>query len=451
MRHRRIHNLLLAGLLVAAASSAGCGKSEIHAAPTVGTVPPEPVPVDTLVSAAPDTGDGGAIMMPAHMRRILVRRDSLWQRALALHYDAIVIDGHVDTPTLMLDKGYELGNRHRAHYSHVDLPRMFEGGLDAVFFSIYIAPGYGEGASAMDRALRMIDVVENQIRERADSVALATTAEEVRSIARSGRKAVLLGLEGGHAIGGHDAALTTLFDRGVRYVTVTHINSNSWADASQSAPRWNGLNEKGRVLVRRMNDLGMILDVSHASDSTFFDVMEESSAPVLLSHSSARSLTPNVRNVSDDMLRAVRANGGVVMVNFFDAMVNQRLDADFMREVDRRLPGPQKTYLWNVVYDVRRERGLPGAQLSDVVDHIDHMVRIAGIDHVGLGSDFDGVFDLPGGLEDVTRLPWITYELLARGYGDEDVRKILGGNMLRLMAEVERAALPREARATSRP
>ncbi|HEX7070829.1 MAG TPA: dipeptidase [Rhodothermales bacterium] len=426
---------LLCSVVASTLLCAGCTESEgahfpVQDSSAVVETPPVAPP---LVAA-----DSGRVAMPVLMQRILAKRDSLWTHALHLHYDAIVFDGHADTPTLMLENGYQFGMRHHARESQVDLPRMFEGGLDAVFMSLYVPPGYGEGPAARKRIADMIDVIERQVAERPDSAAIARSAADVVRITRSGRKALLLGLEGGHAIGASDSVLANLYARGVRYVTLTHINSNSWADASQGVNRWNGLNDRGRALVRTMNDLGMLVDLSHTSDSTFYDAISVSRAPVLLSHSSARALTPSVRNASDDMLRALARNGGVVLITFFDGMVNPALDDAVMRDVMSRV-GSSLTHLWNTVYTVKRERGLPGASLSDVVDHIDHAVRVAGIDHVGLGSDFDGVFDLPGGLEDVTRLPWITYELVRRGYSDEDVRKILGGNLLRVMEEAERA------------
>ncbi|MDX1546141.1 MAG: dipeptidase [Rhodothermales bacterium] len=401
--------------------------------------PPE-TPPDTTAAPTPDPvagmTDGGRVAMPEARRRAALKADSLWAEALRIHYNALAIDGHVDTPALMLDDGYRLADRHPAHAAHLDLPRMAEGGLDAAFFSIYVAPYYGEGADAVRRARALIAEVERQV--GADSgAAMAYTAEDVRRIARSGRKAVLLGLEGGHALAASPDTLRALYRAGIRYVTLTHINTNAWADASQSPPRHGGLNALGRSLVATMNRLGVAVDLAHVSDSTFYDALDASTAPVLVSHSSVRALTPSVRNLDDAMLRALARNGGVVMINFFDAMVNPHLDADVMADVRRRLPGDRLTNLWNTVYAVKRERGLPGATLDDVLDHIDHAVRVAGIDHVGLGSDFDGVFDLPAGLEDVTRLPWITYGLLKRGYAEDAIYKILGGNVLRVMEAVE--------------
>ena len=380
--------------------------------------------------------------MNAVRQRVLIREDSLWREALRIHYNALVVDGHIDTPALMLDDSYDVGARHPAHEAHVDLPRMFDGGLDAAFFSIYVAPYYGEGERATQRARDLVAEVKRQVALHADSLEPATSAADVRCIAKAGKKAVLLGIEGGHALATSAEVLREMHAAGVRYVTLTHINTNAWADASQGPARWNGLNEHGRELVREMNRLGVLVDLSHASDSTFYDALAVTEAPVLVSHSSMRALVDNVRNVDDAMLRALARNGGVVMVNFFDAMVNAHLDAEAMADVHRRLGGRSGNlvYYWNAVYDVRRERGLPGATLADVLDHIDHAARVAGIDHVGLGSDFDGVFDLPSGLQDVTRLPWITYGLLRRGYSEADVYKILGGNVLRVLEEAERIA-----------
>lgn len=383
--------------------------------------------------------DGGPILMAPVRQKILIEQDSLWTTALRVHYNAIVLDGHVDTPTLMLDSGYSFRRRNRSHSGHVDLPRMFEGGLDAAFFSIYVPVSLGESAGAMRRARRMIEEVKRQVAMSPDSVKLAFSADDVRRLAQSGRKAVLLGLEGGHALMASPDSLEALYREGLRYVTLTHVNSHSWAESSQSPPRFGGLNDLGRRMVLKMNDLGVIVDLSHVSDSTFYDAVQTSRAPVMLSHSSSRALVDNVRNVNDPMLRALAGKGGIIMINFFDPVVNSALSDSFMADVYARLGGRVGSLntIWNVIYELKAERGLPGASLEDVVNHIDHAIRVAGVDHVGLGSDFDGVFDLPAGLQDVTRLPWITYELMKRGYSEDDLYKILGGNALRVLAEVE--------------
>ena len=328
--------------------------------------------------------------------------DSLWADALRIHYDAVVLDGHIDTPTLMLDRGYALGQRHRG--DHVDLPRMAAGGLDGAFFSIYVARSYGEGQAATDRALAMIERVNQQV-AGLEGAMLVRTADGVLRARERGQAAVLLGLEGGHALQGSPDVLRLLAANGVRYVTLTHTNTNAWADASTDAPRWGGLNALGREMVAEMNRLGVLVDLSHVSDDTIRDALDATRAPVIVSHSSCRALHDHARNVSDDLLRAIAANDGVVMINFYPL------------------------YLGNGAVTV-----------ETLLDHIEHAVAVAGADHVGIGSDFDGVTSLPSGMGDVTRLPWLTYGLLQRGVSEADVRKILGGNVLRVMREAERVA-----------
>ena len=346
-----------------------------------------------------DESDGGPVEMRQAEADRLIADDPLWADALRIHYDALVIDGHIDTPSLMLDRGYRLGERHRG--DHVDLPRMVEGGLDGAFFSIFVSRHYGEDERATQRAVAMIEEVLRQT-DATDGVEVARSAADVRAIRQRGERAVLMGLEGGHALQGSPDVLRRLWANGVRYVTLTHTNTNSWADASTDAPRWGGLNDRGRALVAEMNRLGVLVDLSHVSDATFADALAVTRAPAILSHSSCRALHDHARNVSDEMLRALADNGGVVMINFY------------------------KTYL-----------GRGRVTLDDVLDHIDHAVAVAGADHVGLGSDFDGVPALPSGLGDVTRLPWITHGLLKRGHSEADVRKILGGNVMRVLEQAE--------------
>ncbi len=387
--------------------------------------------------------DGGAVAMPGDLQTALLAEDSLWGKALRIHYNGIVIDGHIDTPTLMLDQKYDFTIRHQTQRKthQVDLPRMIEGGLDAAFFSLYVASAFGEAERATERARAQLNEVNRQV-ALSDQLELATSANAVRRISKAGRKAVLLGIEGGHAIAGSTEVLAEMHRAGVRYVTLTHVNSHSWADGSQSRPRWNGLNDLGREIVREMNRLGVLVDVAHVSDSTFYDVLAVTQAPVIASHSSARALSDNVRNLTDDMLRALAEKGGVAMINFFPPAVNTRLTTEVMREAYQRVDtayGGNLRQLWAAVYATKAARGIGRAGLKDVLDHIDHAVKIAGIDHVGLGSDFDGA-PMPVGLEDVTRLPWLTYGLLKRGYTEADIYKILGGNTLRVLEQAEKAA-----------
>lgn len=385
-------SLLALGACVIAV--AACGAEPAPSRPSSSTTTTPSVP------PLPDTELDTVGLDPAEAER-LVAEDPLWADALRIHYDALVIDGHADTPTLMLDDGYALGERHAT--AHLDLPRMEEGGLDGVFFSIYVARSFGEGDAATARAEAMIAEVRRQV-GALDGARLATTADEVLAARQAGQTAILMGLEGGHALQGSPDVLRQLAAEGLRYVTLTHSNTNAFADASTDVARWGGLNDLGRELVAEMNRLGVLVDLSHVSDATFDDALAASRAPVILSHSSSRALHAHVRNASDDMLRALAAQGGVAMVNFYPLFVGE------------------------------------GATVEDVVDHIDHAVQVAGVDHVGLGSDFDGVPDLPDGLGDVTRLPWITYGLLKRGYAEADVRKILGGNVLRVLREAEQVA-----------
>ena len=393
----------LLALAALAALAAACAEPDASPAPVArGTEASTATEVDADTLDPATVSDGGTVgLSPAEVER-LVAEDPLWTDALRIHYDAVVLDGHVDTPTLMLDRGYALGERHAIE--HVDLPRMAEGGLDGAFFSIYVARSYGEGQAATDRALAMIEEVNRQV-AGLDGAALVRTADGVLRARERGQRAVLLGLEGGHALQGSPDVLRLLAANGVRYVTLTHSNTNAWADASTDAPRWGGLNALGRDLVREMNRLGVLVDLSHVSDATFADALAVTQAPAILSHSSCRALHAHARNVSDDMLRALAENGGVVMVNYY------------------------ATYLG---------RGRVG--LDDLLDHVEHAARVAGVDHVGLGSDFDGVPRLPDGLGDVTRLPYLTHGLLQRGFSEADVRKILGGNVLRVLAEAERVA-----------
>lgn len=393
---------------------------------------------DTLA----DMRDGGEVAMSSLTARRLVAEDSLWAEALRVHYAAIVLDGHVDTPTLMLEKGYDFGARHASHTAGaVDLPRMKQGGLDAAFFSLYVPHWYGEGDRASNHVDALIAEIRRQVERSPADAAIATSASEVRSITRSGRRAVLMGIEGGHALQADTAVLRHFAEEGVRYVTLTHVGSHSWADASQGPAIHNGLSPAGRELVRAMNRLGVLVDLSHVSDATFYDALDVTAAPVIVSHSSARAVTPGVRNIDDDMLRALADNGGVVMINFYQRMINGMITPEVMDEAERRIRARGKSLrsLWSAVAEVQRERGHRGATLEDVLDHIDHAIEIAGPDHVGLGSDFDGAL-MPRELRDVTRLPWLTYGLLKRGHSEATVTKILGGNALRILGEAERVA-----------
>lgn len=329
---------------------------------------------------------------------------------------------------------------------------MREGGLDVQFWSIYMGKTPGKGA-ALREAVERMDAVHELVRVHSDSLALATSVAEIRAAVAQGKIACLMGIEGGHIIEDSLPALRTLYRSGARYMTLTHSFHTSWADSSGTSevpePEHGGLTQFGREIVREMNRLGMMVDVSHVSDATFADALATSLAPVIASHSSARAIADHPRNLSDDMLRALSANGGVAMINFYSGYIDESLVAP-LRNLFRSL-GPQFAALGERFAEdpIGRRRAyrdllasveIPQTSLDVLLDHFDHAIAVAGPDHVGLGADWDGVASMPEGMEDVSRLPALTQGLLARGHSPEVVRKVLGENLLRVMREVERVA-----------
>jgi membrane dipeptidase len=378
-----------------------------------------------------------------------------------LHRESIVIDTHNDITTPMIDQGFDLGmsgdDPNAKIKTHTDLRRMKAGGLGAEFFAIYVDRQFVnkkplEGGGAARRALDMIDAVYEQARRHPQDLEMAYTAEDIRRITKEHKIAALMGIEGGHAIEDSLHAVRMFYRLGVRYMTLTHTNTNDWADSSgdvadSRVAHHNGLTDFGRQVVRAMNDVGMMVDISHVADKTFYDTIEVSRAPIIASHSSARALADHPRNMTDDMLRAIGKNGGVVMVNFYDGFLDPRKAGATLRQqqmeekLNKQFPDDKK----RVQEEMEKWRAAnnPGrTPLSVLIDHIDHIARVAGIDHVGFGSDFDGVpfTGLPEGMEDISKLPNITYELMKRGYSDVDIKKVLGENLLRVMSEVERVA-----------
>lgn len=350
---------------------------------------------------------------------------SLRDRARQLHQAAIVVDTHNDITSAITDEGFDLGARDTSGKTQTDIPRMKEGGLGAEFFAIYVAAKYAHEGGSARRALEMIDGVYEQARRHPESLEMAFTAADIERIHQSGKIAALMGIEGGHAIEDSLPALRQFYRLGVRYMTLTHTNTNNWADSAGGigAPaekRHGGLSDFGKDVVREMNRLGMMVDISHVSDDTFWDCIETSQAPLIASHSSCRALTNVSRNMTDDMLKALAKKGGVVMINFFTGFMN----TEYARP---GMPAPAKP--------------AHTATLEMLMQQFEHAIKVAGIDHVGIGSDFDGVEGmLPAGMGDISKLPSITYELLKRGYTDDDVKKVLGGNLLRTMSEVEKVA-----------
>src|ERR1041385_4492428 len=377
------------------------------------------------------------------------RDEKLWKRALAIHRRAIVIDTHNDITTPMTNDDYDLGGPPPVPY-RTSIERMKQGGLDAEFSSLYVRPWYVTHGGAARRTLDMIDSVYRAIERHPNDLMLATSVADIRRAKKRHKIAALLGIEGGHAIENSLATLREFHRLGVRYMTLTWNNTNDWADAARGEKKHHGLSPFGEEVVREMNRLGMLVDVSHVSDETMSDALDVSKAPIIASHSSARALSDVPRNIPDDLLRRIAKNGGVIQVNFYSVFVDAKTVAPQSAERDKRLKAQQDAINQKYKNDPERlaeesdkleaANPLPPLPISKLIDHIDHIVKVAGIDHVGIGADFDGANDMPEGARDVSMLPNITYELLKRGYSEPDIRKILGENLLRVMTQAERVA-----------
>ncbi|HYY58084.1 MAG TPA: membrane dipeptidase [Pyrinomonadaceae bacterium] len=376
------------------------------------------------------------------------RDERLWREAQRIHRRAVVVDTHNDITSPMVDEGYDIGTPSAGKY-HTDIARMKAGGLDAEFFSIYVDKQYAKDGGSARRAMDMIDMVYRAVERHPNDLLFATSVADIRSAAKQRKIAALMGIEGGHAIENSLMALRDFYRLGIRYMTLTHNNTNDWADSARDEARHNGLTEFGKEVVREMNRIGMLVDVSHVSDKTMSDVLDTSRAPIIASHSSARALNDRPRNIPDDLLRRIAKNGGVVMVNFYPGFIDRKYaEADDARAArlkpqldalgERFKNDPAR--LAEETKKLEDTEPLPPTPLSVLIDHIDHIAKVAGVDHVGLGSDFDGVPILPEGMKDVSELPNITYELLRRGYSEKDIRKVLGENFLRVFSEAERVA-----------
>ena len=376
-----------------------------------------------------------------------------------LHRTALVIDGHADTPQRFADEQWHFSDPLGA--GHVSLQAARAGGLDAEFFAVWVQPEEWRGRYAF-RALQLIDGVLEQVKRHPEELVLALSPQDIVAAKEAGRFAALLGLEGGHAIENDLALLRTYHRLGVRYMTLTWANSNEWADSSGDledahVSHHGGLTSFGRDVIREMNRLGMMVDVSHVSDQTFWDVLQTTRAPILASHSSARSLTNSHRNLSDEQLRAVATSNGVVMVNFYPAFIDdvwreawmatheerEALYADAARSfLDQGKPVPYGVPLTvdRRFYAERLSKTLRRTPMNNLIDHFDHVAQVAGIDHVGIGSDFDGFALLPEGIDSAADLPKITAGLAERGYTESQLRKLLGGNLLRVFGDVQSLA-----------
>jgi membrane dipeptidase len=392
----------------------------------------------------------GALALPAFVLSQSAPGDQVSPRAKQLHDRAIVVDTHDDTTQrLVFDKTFDIAARNKN--GNIDVPRMKDGGLDALFFSIWV-PSDVTGPPAVKRALDQIDAVHEAARLHPGELLLATTAADVRRAAAEHKIAALMGMEGGHMIDDDMRLLRNYAALGVRYMTLTHFKNNNWADSSTDKPAHNGLTAFGKGVVREMNRLGVMVDISHVADKTFYDALAITTAPVIASHSSCRAIANHPRNMTDDMLRALAKNGGVVMINYHAGFLSEEFRVasekrsgsivESMSAMSKRCGGNEACTTMEserIDHEAMAKGELPKVTWDKIVEHIDHAVKVAGADHVGLGSDFDGA-TMPLGMEDASKLPKITEALLTRGYAEKDVEKILGGNILRVMEQVERAA-----------
>ncbi len=391
----------------------------------------------------------GGLVLAGGLLSVPMPADEVADHARKLHASAIVLDTHVDTPQRLLFENFDLAKRDTQ--GHLDIPRMREGGLNAVFMSIW-TPSQINGPKGVKRALDLIDAVREQVRRHPRDLALATTGEEIRRAHAEGKIAVLMGMEGGHMIDDDLGLLRLYAALGIRYLTLTHGSNTNWADSSTDEPKHNGLTPFGKSVVWELNRLGVLVDISHVSDKTFYDALNASRAPMIASHSSCRALCNHERNMTDDMIRALTRKGGVIQINYNTGFLSQEY-ADARRKINDELrasdDATQKRYGENQALAIRENERirreltaagkLPKVSWEKIVEHIDHVVKLVGADHVGLGSDFDGA-TMPEGMEDCSKLPRLTEALLRKGYSESDIRKILGGNVLRVMEEAERVS-----------
>jgi len=390
--------------------------------------------------------------------KLKLEEETLKVKIEKIHDNVLTVDTHSDTPSRLLGGEWKIGERHEPGQrgsGKIDLPRMVEGGLDAEFFAVFIGQGQRtpEGyASARERATRMLDAIHKMCEDYPDMVELATSPEDAYRLERLGKRAAFIGMENGYPIGKDLSLIKKYYERGVRYITLCHSSDNDICDSSTDRrnPEDNGLSDFGRDVVAECNRLGIMVDLSHASDKTFFDVLKVTKAPVIASHSSVRSICDHPRNLTDEMLRALASNGGVIQICFVSSFVKK---AKPNPERDKALSQLREKYgsLRTTRDEAQREKirqeyrailekyPVDRATVKDLVDHIDHVVKLIGVDQVGIGTDFDGGGDIEG-CDNVSELPNITVELVRRGYSEDEIRKIWGGNIMRVFRKVEQIA-----------
>ena len=380
----------------------------------------------------------------------------LWQRALAIHKKAIIIDGHNDITSPMVDEDFDLatnsvGKLHKdGDPFHTDLNRFKQSGITGEFFSIYVSGNTLRTGGAMRRAMDLIDATNREVEKYPNQLMSCTTAAQIRQAKKQNKVCALMGIEGGYAIENSLYALRNFYRLGIRYMTLTHNVTHDWADAhSPTQAKHNGLTDFGKEVVREMNRLGILVDISHVSDKVMHDVLDITTAPLIASHSGARGVNNHTRNVPDDVLKRVAQNGGVIMVVFYPSFLDERTNREENERAARlkpQLDALREQYKDDTQAYNEAERKLFAenpiyiADYKRIVDHIDHMKTVAGIDIVGIGSDYDGVPFLPAGMNGAEDLALVTYEMLRRGYSETDIRKVLGENFLRAFSKAEQVA-----------
>lgn len=364
-----------------------------------------------LLGWAPSLGWGQA---PERDREAMEQIPEVGESAREAHFSGILFDGHNDLPWTMrarANSSFEEIDIRQPTEFHTDIPRIREGGLKAQFWSVYVPASTATTGNSFVMTMEQIDLVHDMLKTYPETFELASTAKDVRRIVDQGKVASMMGIEGGYSIENQLSLIKRFYDRGVRYMTLTHSKTIPWADSATDDAKHDGLTKFGEQVILEMNRVGMLVDISHVSIDTMEDALRVSKAPVIFSHSSARAVCDHPRNVPDSVLQKLPENGGVVMINFMSGYVAPT--------------------------DVLKENPRARGTIFDVCDHIDHVVKVAGIDHVGIGSDFDGVSSLPVGLEDVSKYPYITQILMDRGYSKQDIHKLLGENVLRVLEKAE--------------
>lgn len=379
----------------------------------------------------------------------------IWAQALKIHKKAIIIDGHNDIPSPMVDEDLNLATDTRGKFHkdgdpfHTDLARFKASGITGEFFSIYVSGTDYQKGGKMRRAMELIDATNREVERHPNELVACTTVAQIRQAKKQNKVCALMGIEGGYVIENSLYALRNFYRLGIRYMTLTHNVSSDWADAHNDVKKNNGLSPFGKEVVKEMNRLGMLVDISHVSDKVMMDVLDISTAPIIASHSGARGVSNHTRNVPDEVLKRIAQNGGVIMINFYPSFLDERtnkeendraarlkpqmdaLRAQYQGNPDALNEAERKLYAANPIYITPYTR---------IVDHIDHIKKVAGIDYVGLGSDFDGIPFLPAGMNGMEDLPLVTYEMLRRGYTETEIRKVLGENFVRAFAKAEEVA-----------